>query len=450
MSKFQKEFNKMALTLTDATAIYKEMYGDSVADATIFDSNPFLASLKGGRLDSDLGGKGAVVPLRIAPPPCVSGNLPTGEVGFARLVANSVNRGSAYRAYTYTHAKLLGVAHITTDQQLLSDDKAKAFVSIATGEQTGLIQHIAKQLEQCLFEEGFGRIGRIKPGSVVTGTTITLEDQCDGTNFEIGMEIVAAADLSTSAIRAVSTNGAFVTAVAYSAAGNVATVTFGFNVNDATDGISTAVAAGDLLFIRNSRDPASSPVKSVQDGLGSHLPGTSTAHDTFFGVTRTANTRLKGLFVDGTVMPITEALTFGDAIVAANGGKLDIYWCSNRTLKRIQDELQGKIVYSEASISKTAGVNFKAIEFVGQAGNMIRVMGSRGCSDRVMFGLTSNGWSYRTIHEGQIAVYNEDGAGTWLRTTGDSCQMRAHSRGQLVGDSQGRNVRISLGDPPTH
>lgn len=370
-------------------------------------------------------------------------------MGFARLVANSVNRGSTYKAFLYTHAKVYGIAHISVDQMLLSDNQAKAFVSLIKSEQDGLVQHIAKQLEQYLFEEGYGRIGRIKLGSSVAGATITLEDQCDGTNFETGMEIVAAADVGSAAIRAVSTNGAFVSSVATTAAGNTATVTFGAAVNDATDGISTAVAAGDYLFIRNSRDPASTPVKSVPDGLKSHLPGTSTAHDTFYMVqsqTRANNTRLKGLYVDGTLLPIVETLFFADQLTYSNGGKIDMFWCSPRTLRKINLELQGKISYNEASISKTAGVNFKAIEFIGMSGNTIRIAASRGCSDRVMFGLTSSGWSYRTIHAGQVEVFRGDGQ-DWLRTTGDSLQLRAHSRGQLCGSAHGHNVRIDLGEP---
>lgn len=436
--RLRKE-EKMLLS-TDAASVAKYLQVDPVSDVTIYKDNTFLQFLKMGAISL----VGRRVPIRTAPPP---GWSASDTYSLAMSNNTTTSGGGSYRNYTYTHKNLYGRTNLSGDQVIGTKSDSIAYISLVKGEKEALIAHGCKQLEKFLFGDGFGIFGRIGTGTTVSSTTIQLSQQADAVNFERGQILMAVPDVDTSASRTASTNGSRISSVDYNTSGNIATITLTAAANDATNGISTAVAVNDYLYVRGNHDEASSPVKQVLDGLSSHLPGLSTAHDTFFGVTRTGNSRLRGLYLDGTDMTWVEILLTADANCKINGGTIDLVFVSPTQLKNIQLELLGRLDYSEVSLGKTAGVSFKAIEFVGQSGQMVRIVASRGCSDTDAFFLDSSTWMFCTLDGDKepVSTFNIDGT-DWLRTTGDAIEMRAHSRSQLVGTAQGHNLRCKLKD----
>lgn len=420
----------MSITATDLDAVEKELYVDSLADVT-FKNNVFLSLLK----VKPLGTGGDKIPIRTAPPPGVS-------YTFSRAQANSLTRGSQFRAFKVTHKTLIGIATITGDQVYGTNTDAKAFASLIDTERRGLVQHMAKMLEVLLFRDGWGDVGVI---SSIASNKVTLTNVTDANNVEVGMEVVAAAAKATGNIRAASTNGAFVTGVNPSEG----VLTFGAAVTDGTDGISTAVVAGDTLFIRGNRQEASSPAKLALDGLPSWLPGTDPGDESsnkFFDVDRNGNSRLYGLYLDATSLTWMELLVTADQIVTTNGGTMDTFIVSPKNFKNIQVELQGKIHYDMVSQNVTAKVNFKSIEVMGMNGQVIKVIASRGCKDTDAFGLDLSTWSLRCMHADPVDIYDADNNGmVWLRqASADGQEIRTHSRSQLACSAPGYNIRVAL------
>ncbi len=400
----------------------KQYNAEKLSDVGIFKLNPLLDFLTA----KEFGGTSLKVPLRTSPPPGISSTFSVAQT-LARAYA------SAYKAFEVTHKQIHQVVTMPIDAILGSSNDKKAFVELLANAQDGGMAHVAQALEVQLFRDGWGELGQV---AALGATYVELTNATDVWHFNENYRVVAAENKATGNIRTESTNGSRVTAVDP----NTARVYFSADPTNGTNGISTAIAPGDYLFRKGDRDEASSPTKLCTEGLLSWLPGTDPA-DTFYGVTRTGNVRLYGNFLDASSFTYEKMAVEADRIVATAGGTIDTFFCHPLVFAKWKIEM---FASNWREPGAGADVSYASITILGQQGQKIKVIPSRGCQVNKVWGLDSSSWTYRVLHgKEKIQVDSEDGNTVLRGATAKDVEQRIHSYGNLVCDAPSHNINIT-------
>ena len=416
----------MSLDLTSFDAALKQHYTDDAVLDMVYKDNPFLALIP--KMEG-FGGRNLPIPL-------IFGNPQGRSATFARAQARGAVTNSRLEDFVLTRVKDYSIATIDNETLEASKGSANAFLEAATVEIDGAINSLTRSLAIAQYRAGYGEIGQILAGSSVTGTTISLSNPDDVVNFEVGMELEVAATL-TGASRAFgsSGNGLIITAVDRSATS--AQLTFGFNVNDSTNGIP-AIAAGDFLFVRGDHSGAT---LTKLAGLEAWIPSSAPTSSLFFGVDRSVDaTRLGGQRLNGVGLPIEEALIDGAARVAREGGKLDHYFMSYKKFAELEKALGSKVQY--VNLEATAAVAFRGIVINGPRGP-IKVVPDQNCpSDRV-FGLQLDTWKHYSLGKA-VRVIDTDGLQMLRQATADGVECRYGYYAQMGCRGPGYNINIQV------
>jgi hypothetical protein len=328
----------MALDMTTFAAALKQHYVPLTVKNLVYKNNPALAMIK---KDEKFGGVNMPLPL-------IYGNPQGRSATFSNALAQKTN--SQIKAFTLTRASDYSLANIDNQAIEASQNDSDAFMRAATTEVDGAIQGATRSLATSLFRNGTGSIGVISSGSTVASPTITLSDLNTVTNFEVGMTLqVSATDGA-----AVRTGSVVLTGVDR----NAGTLTASGNW---TAGIS-AVQTGDYISVAGD-------LNSKIKGFDAWVPMPSVLTSaSFFGVDRTADaTRLGGISLDKTGVPIEEALVDLAARIAREGGSPDVCFLDFSNYANLEKALGSKVQY----------VNLKATDAdVGFAG--MQIMGAKG------------------------------------------------------------------------
>jgi hypothetical protein len=411
----------MGLDMTTFDAALKNHYTDDRVENMVYQDNPLLALLP--KME-DFGGRNLPIPL-------IYGNPQGRSTTFARAQARSLLTNTKLQDFYLTRVKDYGVAVIDNETLEASKGNANAFLEAATTEIDGIINALTRSLATALFKSGYGDIGVI--GSIST-STITLATASDVVNFEVGMELdVAATQAGAARAYGSSGNGLLVTAIDRSAG----TVSFGYNVTDATNGVPAA-AAGDTLFVRG--DHAASTLTKVS-GLEAWCPASSPTSSLFFGVDRSVDaTRLGGLRMDGSAMPIEEALIDGAAKVAREGQKLDHYFMSYENYSKLEKALGAKVQYVD--LMANADVGFRGVQINGPRGP-IKIVPDQNCPSNRVFGLALNMWKLYSLGKA-IRVIDTDGLQMLRQASADGVECRYGFYGNLGTRAPGANINIQV------
>lgn len=395
----------MALDLTTFDAALKELYTDQKVENLVYKNNPFLALVP---KDENFYGDSKPIPV-------VYGNPQGRSASFSRAQTRGALESSKLVKFLLTRVKDYGICTIDNETLLASSKNIGAFVEAKAVEIDGIIQGLTRSLAIAQFKSGWGAIGQI--GSIST-TTITLSQPDDVTNFEVGQELMVAAAEATGATRAVgtSTNGLFVTRVDRSAG----TITFGFNVTDATNGIPTA-AANDFIFVRGDRDESASPVRRKVTGVEGWIPVTSpTSGDSFFGVDRSVDaTRLAGQRFDGRSIPIEEALIEGSTLVAREGGSPDHIFLNYSKYADLEKALGSKVQYADLKVGEVA---FRGIIVNGPNGVM-KVIPDQNVAVNRAYILQLDTWLHMSLGKA-VRVIDTDGLQMLRQSSADGVEVR--------------------------
>lgn len=417
----------MGLNISEFTSLLKEHYTDARVENMVYKDNPLHALLP---KYEDFGGKYLPVPIIYANPQGRSAD-------FSRAQARSLLTNTKSLSYLMTRVKDYSIAVIDTETLEASKGDANAFMDAATVEVDGAINAATRSLAISEYKSGWGEIGQIKAGTLVTSTYITLANDDDVVNFEVGMELVVADTVSASNTRALgsSTNGLIITKVNRQATSQH--LTFAYNVNDATNGIP-AIAAGDYLFVRGDRNATYTNGKLKVTGLAGWLPTTApTAGDSFFGVDRSADpTRLAGLRKDISAYPIEEGLVLGANLVAREGGTLDHIFMNYTKFSELVNSLGSKVQYVDVKI--TPEVGFRGVMINGKNG-AIKVIPDQNCPSGYIYGLAINSWKLGSLGKA-IRVIEPDGLQMLRQSSADGVELRYGFKGNLWTNAAGHNI----------
>lgn len=417
------------LDITTADSMLKEFYTNDKVQNLIYKDNPFLAMVPKMK---EFYGKNLRVPL-------IYGNPQGRSATFSRAQARSLSTYSRVEDFVLTRQKDYSVAVIDNEVLLATQSNAGAFLEAATLEIDGAINALTRSLAVACFRDGSGAIGRSAASATAT-KTITLVTPEDITNFEVGMELVFAADPLTSAIRAVgsSTNGVYVVSINRAAG----TLTVNANLNDATDGAPNLVA-NDYIFVRGDRKENTTVTPYKLTGLAGWLPTTApSASESFFGVDRSVDaTRLGGIRFDGSALPIEEALISGASLVAREGGRPDHIFVSYGKYSELEKAMGSKVQIVDTKV--TQDISFRGMILNGPKGFM-KVIPDQNCEANKAYMLQLDTWKLYSLGE-PVRVVDSDGLTMLRQSSSDSFEVRYVSMSQLGCNAPGFNAVVTLG-----
>jgi len=367
--------------------------------------------------------------------PLIYGNPQGRSATFTRAQARGQTSSSKLKDFLLTRVSDYSVATIQNEVLLASQGDAGAFLEAATVEINGAINSLTRSQAIAMFKSGYGEIGQIKAGSSVAGTTLTLSNPADVTNFEVDMELEVAATVS-GASRAFGSSGFGLVITGVDR--GLGTITFAFNVTDAANGIPT-IAAGDFIFVRG--DHAASSLTKIA-GLEAWLPSVApTAGDNFFGVDRSSDvTRLAGLRQNSVGQPIEEALIDAASLVAREGGQLSHYVMNYAKFSELEKALGSKVQYLDMKV--TAEVAFRGIQINGPKGP-IKVVADQNCPAARIFGLQMDTWRLNSLGAA-VRVIDTDGLQMLRQSSADGVEVRYGYYANMGCSAPGFNVNIQV------
>lgn len=370
-------------------SILKEYYSDQHVENMVYKNNPLYALMP---KDENFGGKYHPVPIQY-------GDNMSRSHDFEKAQNKSKTQTAKYESFFIDSVENYQIARISTKSILQSKGDVAAFLPIATKEMDSAINNLTRDLAVGMYRSGYGERGQIKIGSTVAGATVIyFENPSDVTNFEVGMDLVAASTIGASVLRplAVSTVPATVTKV------NRRVGSESITLSAAIDTTIPTIAAGDYLFVEGDRQDSATPELTKICGLASWVPMVApTAGVKFWNVDRSVDSRLYGQSVDGKGMPIEEVLEDLDALVCREGGDPDYAFMNPLDYRDFKKAVGSRAIL--VNVKANATIGFQGIEMASQKGT-IKILPDQNCPAGLIyllqldtFKLYSMGKAVRTL-----------------------------------------------------
>lgn len=414
------------LNLTEMDAALKQHYTTDRILNMVYKDNPLFAMMS----------KYEAFGGRNLPIVTIWGNPQGRSATFTRAQTRGQVTSSKLDDFLLTRVHNYSIATIDNETLKASEGDANAFLEAATVEIDGAINSLTRDLAIGMYRDGYGSIGRVGNASFAT-TVLTLGTSDDVTNFEVGQELVLATTSGASVLKALgsSGNGLIITGVDRMAG----TLTFGFNLNDATNGIPT-IAQGDYIFIRGDRQDSATPARTKLSGLDAWVPSSAPTSTPFFGVDRSQDSRLGGLRYDATALPIEEGLITGAAMSAREGAKIDTYMVNYAKYAELEKALGSKVQYID--LKTTAEISFRGIQVNGPRG-MIRVIPDQNCPSGIAWGLQLDTWKLYSLGKA-VQIVDSDGLMLLRQPADDGVEVRIASYSNVGCRAPGFNIRVSI------
>ena len=401
----------MSLDLTSFAAALKQHYTTDRVENMVYRDNPLVAMIP---KYEQFGGDNLKLPIKYG--------IPQGRsASFSTAQANKTN--TQLKAFLLTRNKDYSLASIDNETIEASKGNANAFLEAATTEIDGAIESATRSLAIALYGTGSGTIGQ-SSGST-TGTTITLADVEEVTNFEVGMELVFSTANGGGAVKSGS-----VTVIGVDR--DLGTVEV--DAMTAIDG-GTGVAANDFIFQEGDYDLK---VKGIRAWIPDSAP---TSGDNFFGVDRSADaTRLGGIRYDGSAQPIEEALIDAASRVAREGGRPDVCFLSYSKFADLEKALGSKVQYVDHKVN--AEIGFRGMLIHGPRGP-IKVIPDQNCPADRAFMLSLSFWKVYSLGKCP-KILDSDGLKMLRESNADAVEVRVGYYAQLGCRAPGFNANVKL------
>ena len=405
----------MTLNLSNYAPALKQYYSDTRVENMVYKDHPFMAMVA---KDEKFYGKNMPLPIIIGNPQGRSATF---------SVAQQNKGNSRLRDFVLTRDKDYSLASIDNETAEASENDAGAFLKALTVEIDGAFQSATNSMAHSLFNDGSGSIGQIDASTNVATDQLVLTDAESVVYFEIGQFINFAQQKSAGALR---DSGNTLEVVAVDRDGGVVTVSAALNT-------IAGIATGDFVFVEGDRN-------LKLKGLDAWLPATApTVGDNFFGVDRSADpTRLGGIRVDGSSLPIEEALIKGAARVGREGGRPDYCFMSYGKFEDLEKSLGSKVQYVKASAYGRADIGFDGIKIKGPKGD-ITVLADPFCQSDTAWMLSMKSWKVYSLKKA-IRILDLDGNKMLRESNADANELRIGGYCQLGCNAPGHNARITL------
>lgn len=335
----------MTATIASSAAILKTKYTQPKVYWEAYMENPMFASV---RKDTTFDGNNKVIAIQT--------EAPTGG-GFSIAQAQTNLGPGLYKNFLLTRIEDFGVARIKGQALRAAEKSTGALLDLWTREMDGIIHHNTRSAAINMGRTGTGSRGAISSGSNVATATITLANIADITNFYVGGTFQS----SPTDGSALDSAGASATIT------KINRVTGQLTVGTTWSGQIGAIATGHFLY--RTGDGAAGGANLMVSGIQGWIPPAASrpvSATTWFGLDRSSDdTRLAGLYLDGTNVPMQEILLEACAMVGVEGGRVDRIWMHPRDRANFCKELGAKVSYIKSPVKvpgSNASVGFKSIE----------------------------------------------------------------------------------------
>lgn len=405
------------LDLSKYAPALKQYYSDTRVENMVYKDHPFLAMVS---KDEKFYGKNLPLPI-------IHGNPQGRSRTFTTAKANKTS--SELKDFLLTRAKDYSLASIDNETAEASETDAGAFLKAMTVEIDGAMQSATNSLASGLFSGTSGTIGEISAiavNSPVGFDTVTLADADNIVYFEVSQSIVTAEFESTGGLRGA---GASTSIVSVDRDAGTFTV--------ATGSLPAGTVITDFIFVEGDRGLS-------EAGLASWLPTTAPgAGDSFFGVDRSIDpTRLAGVRVDGTALPIEEALIKGANRINREGGRPDACFVNYAQFENLEKALGSKVQYMVSTAFGRADIGFEGIQIKSNKGT-VNVIADPFCPSDRAYMLTMNSWKLYSLKK-SIRILDLDGNKMLRESDADAVELRVGGYRQLGCNAPGWNGVISL------
>lgn len=399
----------MAASITSLQAALKVRYPQKKVQETYFKASPTFAKIK---KDTDWTGN----PMHIA--------LALGGTPGSHVFANALTVSGQVTnvGFDVTIVRDYNVVRISTEAARISKNNMGALMRGVEQQVDGALYTQKKTLGIDLFRAGTGSRGRI--GSGADTVTLTLTDPRDAFNFELGDVLVSNNVDSSSGI---STNTGTVTGIDYIA------------------GTLTAAAQWHADFDTNDYLFRLGDASASMAGFAAWNPSTAPTSAAFFGLDRTASSKLYGQIYDYTVAAdgtMERYLVNMATRIAYLGGDQKLAVMHPIRFGNLVNELGDKVMITQTKGKNTDGsdtsIGFETIVLYGPQGKF-EVIADPFCPYNTVRMLDLDHWCFSTL--GELGWIDDDGKGQWLRDyDADSMQARLGWFGNLYSDFPGASA----------
>lgn len=277
--------------------------------------------------------------------PIVHGNPQAGSASYAKGYAQSPTKSTSQSQWNITPGTFWHWAEVGGDITRRGAG-AGSFVEAMSFQLEKAKKAMRRVYECMLFKGGWGDLAQLSAtAGVGSATGVALKYPWMARMLEKGMEVVFSQSEAGHVLRGATP--AIITG-RDSSAGTV-------NFNIAPNTAGTAAAVSDFMFRDGDRENSATPTRQVPVGFKAWLPATAPSATTFFGVDRTADSRLGGLRKTASGS-IEETFMDSDAQVDAEGGKVTHYVMGRETFNKLAKSMSNHIEYCEISTDIGIGI----------------------------------------------------------------------------------------------
>lgn len=409
------------LDLTAYEPMLKEYYTDDMIFNLVYKNNPFLALV-----NKFYNFQGENLPI-----PLIYGNPQGRSRTFSQAKARSTQTSTKSKKFVLVRKKDYCIATIDNETIEATKSNKGAFLEALTTEIDGAIQAVTNNMAFSLFRDSSGARSQVnaEPAENVGTFVITLKNIDDIVGFETEQEVVIWSAKTGGSQR--NSDGSDDEWTIASVDRDLGTLTL-----TGTYSSSGTIAADDYLFINGDRGLSIS-------GLADWLPDTApTSGDSFFGVDRSTDvTRLAGLRLDASSLPIEEALIEGGARVGREGGRLDHYFMSYTKYADLEKALGSKVTYVDLR-TDYAGIGFKGIRVHGPRSD-IYCVADQNCPTSRIYGLYLDVWKLYSLNK-PVRIFETDGNKFLRQSDDDGVEVRIISYSNLGCRAPGWNIVLKF------
>ncbi len=405
--------------LTAYDAALKNHYTQDRVEDMVFKNNPFFALVP--KMES-FGGDELPIPI-------IYGNPQGRSKTFRTAQTAATTSSSKITKFVLTRVKDYGVVTIDNETLEASMGNENAFIEAKTTEIDGIINSVSRSLAINLARNSTSAYGQVlaEPAETASTFTFTLKRLSDINNFEVGQSLVIWSLASAGSQRTSDgTDDEWLVAGVNRSTG-VLTMT-------GTYSSSGSIAANDYIFVEGDRGLGIS-------GLEDWIPATAPDSTTFFGANRSVDpTRLGGLRLDASAMPIEEALIQAEAEVVGQGFSLTHFFMGHRALSDLKKSLGSKVEY--VNMHANARISFTGVSVEGSKGPISCVADHNFPSDRI-FGLNMDYIKFYSLGKA-VRVLNSDGLQMLRQSQDDGVEIRYGFYGNLGMRAPGSQINVQI------
>lgn len=313
-----------------------------------------------------------------------------------------------------------------SDQAVASSgSNVGAFMKLATSVIDGAIQGSAKSASSALYRDGSGTVGQI---STINAGVITLTNPADIAQFSVNQVLQAN----------VTSGGAPLAALGYV----IARSTMAGTITVST--VSGGAAGTPALWAANQFLLRQGDNNSKMTGFSAWLPLVApTSTDNFYGVNRSADTRLYGLAYPGSQAAIEETIIDASMLVAREGGDPRHHFTNFGTQSALVKALGARREYVDWK--GPAQIGFRGVEVQGPQG-IIESYADYSCQQATGFLLQLDTWKLMSAG-GAIPHIKKymDGTELFRISNADAMEIRVGYFGNVTCRAPGWNSQITYG-----